>query len=97
LRISNKGLPEGFYPPEPSYRFDYSHAWGGTPLFSLPHALCGVEILEAGYKAIRLNPSLLGLDSARVEIKTPMGEIVIEQINGEAPKLLVPENIKILD
>lgn len=97
LRISNKGLPEGFYPPEPSYRFDYSHAWGGTPLFSLPHALCGVEILEAGYKAIRLNPSLLGLDSARVEIKTPMGEIVIEQRRGENVKALVPKNIKILD
>ena len=27
-----KGLVEGFIAPEPSYSFDHSHAWGGTPL-----------------------------------------------------------------
>ena len=27
-----KGLVEGFIPPEPSYRFDHSHAWGGTQM-----------------------------------------------------------------
>lgn len=32
----NKGLKEGFYPPEPTYAFDHSHAWGGV----LPCTLC---------------------------------------------------------
>lgn len=39
----SKGLAEGFYKPEPTYSFDHSHAWGGTPAWSLPLALTGLK------------------------------------------------------
>lgn len=89
----NKGLVEGFFAPEPTYRFDHSHAWGGSPLYSLPKALTGLSIEEAGYKKIRLNPSLLGLKWAKVEIPTPRGMIICELEQGCKPKISVPDGI----
>ena len=89
----NKGLVEGFFAPEPTYRFDHSHAWGGSPLYSLPKALTGLSIEEAGYKKIRLNPSLLGLKWAKVEIPTPCGMIICEMEQGCKPKISVPDGI----
>ncbi len=41
IKACPKGLVEGFIPPEPTYSFDHSHAWGGSPLYSLPKALLG--------------------------------------------------------
>ena len=93
LRKCTKGLPEGFFPPEPTYKFDYSHAWGGTPLYSLPQALTGLEILEPGFKRIRLLPTLLSLEYARVEIPTPYGNIVVAQKDGKEPEISVPSGI----
>ena len=62
----SKGLQEGFIKPEPTYHFDYSHAWGGTPRYTVPLALSCLEILEPGFKKIRLRPQLLGLEHALV-------------------------------
>ena len=89
----NKGLVEGFFAPEPTYRFDHSHAWGGSPLYSLPKALTGLSIEEAGYKKIKLKPSLLGLKWAKVEIPTPCGMIICELEQGCKPKIAVPDEI----
>jgi hypothetical protein len=88
-----KGLAEGFVKPEPTYSFDHSHAWGGTPAYALPKALSGLEMLAPGYQKIRLSPSLLGLDWANVEIPTPYGMIVIKMEKGKCPILHVPEAI----
>lgn len=90
------GLTEGFYKPEPTYRFDHSHAWGGTPAYALPLALSGLEIAEAGYKKIRLSPSLLSLDSAIVRIPAPQGDIVIRMKKGTEPEITVPDGITLL-
>ncbi len=89
----NKGLTEGFFAPEPTYHFDHSHAWGGTPLYSLPKALTGITIEEAGYKKIKMNPSLLGLEWARVEIPTPYGMIICAIKKGCEPQITVPSDI----
>ncbi len=83
VKDCTKGLAEGFIPPEPSYSFDHSHAWGGTPLYSVPKALTGIEILESGYRKIKLSPSLLGLEEATTEIPTPYGMITVTQHGGE--------------
>ena len=47
----NKGLVEGFFAPEPTYSFDHSHAWGGTPLCSLPKAS---NVIRSSTAALRL-------------------------------------------
>ena len=90
--ICPKGLEEGFVCPE-NYSFDLSHAWGGTPLYAIPRALLGFEMIEPGFKKIRLTPSLLGLPSAMVEMLTPYGKIVCWQEVGKAPKMDVPDRI----
>lgn len=95
-RICPKGLAEGFLPPEPGYRFDHSHAWGGTPLYSLPKALIGLEILEPGMIKLRLNPRLLGLEWAKVELPTPLGLITVEQQQGTEPIITCPKGIELV-
>ena len=93
VRECPKGLAEGFYKPDESYSFDHSHAWGGTPAYALPQALSGLEILEPGYGKIRMNPSLLGLEKADVQIPTPYGMIEIVLRAGEEAQITVPEGI----
>lgn len=94
IRSCPKGLPEGFY-KQSEYPFDHSHGWGGTPLYALPMALSGLEILEPGMTRIRLNPDLLGFPSATVEIPTPYGIIRIEMEEGKDPLITVPEGIAV--
>lgn len=95
VKECSKGLVEGFIAPEPTYNFDHSHAWGGTPLYSLPKALTGIEILEPGYKKITLSPSNLGLDNAKVEIPTPYGMITCE-ITKDGYTYSVPDEITVI-
>ena len=83
VKECDKGLPEGFIPPDDSYTFDRSHAWGGTPLYSFPKAVCGFKILEAGMRKIELSPNSLGLEYVKAEIPTPYGNIVCIIRNGE--------------
>lgn len=94
VKLCPKGLVEGFIKPEPAYSFDHSHAWGGTPLYSLPKAILGLRITEAGYKKIELSPDLLGLDFAHIEVPTPYGIMVFELENGKEIKYRIPEEIK---
>lgn len=95
IKEFSKGLPEGFYKPNEEYKFDYSHAWGGSPLYALPLALTGFEILKPNFQEIRLSPSLLGLQYAKVEIPTPYGMIEVIQEKGHAPIIKAPEKVKI--
>ncbi|MBR6708725.1 MAG: hypothetical protein IKL84_03505, partial [Clostridia bacterium] len=90
-----KGLVEGFVVPEPTYKFDHSHAWGGTPLYSLPKALLGLSVDAPGYREITLKPTLLGFESAYVELPTPYGSVVCDMKAGEAPKITAPEAITV--
>ncbi len=90
-----RGLPEGFYKPTPTYGFDRSHAWAGTPAYALPLAVSGLKILEPGFRRVKLSPSSLGLRYARVEIPTPYGPIEIEARQGEPPTVRVPEGIAV--
>ncbi|MBQ4268925.1 MAG: hypothetical protein IJB97_04680 [Clostridia bacterium] len=91
----SKGLTEGFVAPEPTYRFDHSHAWGGTPLWSLPKALIGLSIDKPGFKEITLAPSLLGLSHATVELLTPHGRVTCTLEKGEVAKIVSPNSIKV--
>ena len=96
VRECPKGLAEGFHKPTPEYRFDHSHAWGGTPAYALPLALSGLEILEPGYGKIRLSPDLLGLENATVEIPTPYGMVKLTMEAGKNPVVSVPDGIELV-
>ena len=97
VRECSKGLAEGFVKPEPTYHFDHSHAWGGTPLYSLPKALLGLTIIKPGMKEIHLEPSLLGLSKARVELLTPSGKVICEMKEGEDPRISCPEDVRLIE
>ena len=92
----DKGLVEGFISPNENYTFDHSHAWGGTPLYSVPKALCGFEVLTEGMRKIKLSPTLLGLERAYVEIPTPYGLITVEQAKGQDTKISAPDEIEVI-
>jgi hypothetical protein len=96
IKKCDKGLVEGFISPDENYTFDHSHAWGGSPLYSIPKAICGFEVLEPAMKKIKLTPTLLGLDFARVEIPTPYGDIVVTQEKGNDAEIICPKEIEIL-
>ncbi|MBQ7638325.1 MAG: hypothetical protein IJS90_05460 [Clostridia bacterium] len=91
-----KGLPEGFFKPDPGYSFDRSHAWAGTPAYALPLALTGLKMIEPGYKKISLDPSSLGLKEASAEIPTPYGKIRIRVSSVNKPVIEVPEGIEVV-
>ena len=91
----DKGLAEGFIPPEPTYSFDHSHAWGGTPLYSLPMALTSLNILEPGMTKISITPRLLGIEWAEVEIPTPKGIVTLKMKKGEKPIITAPKGVTV--
>lgn len=95
VRECTKGLTEGFIPPEPTYSFDHSHAWGGSPLYSLPLALTGFKMTKPGFEEISLSPSLLGLKNANVQIPTPFGTITVALEEGNEPVYNIPKQIKL--
>ena len=95
VKECSKGLVEGFVAPEPTYGFDHSHAWGGTPLYSLPKALSGFEILEPGMKKVKISLCSLGFENARVEIPTTYGNIVCEVKKDGSFTLVHPNEITV--
>lgn len=90
-----KGLQEGWYDMS-GYGFDYSHVWGGTPTYQLPSKLSGLEILDAGFKKIRLTPRLFGLEEANISIPTPYGYIKLRLQKNHTPEIEIPEGIELV-
>ncbi len=90
-----KGLQEGWYDMS-GYGFDYSHVWGGTPTYQLPSKLSGLEMIEAGFRKIKLQPRLYGLEWAKMEIPTPYGMISIDMRQGREPVITVPDGIDVV-
>ena len=94
VRECPKGLAEGWIKPEPTYSFDHSHAWGGTPAYHIPLLLTGFRMIKSGFKKIGLAPKLFGLDYADVAFPTPYGVVRCVQRRGEEPKITVPEGLE---
>ncbi|MBE6653767.1 MAG: hypothetical protein E7610_10200 [Ruminococcaceae bacterium] len=91
-----KGLVEGFVAPEPGYGFDHSHAWGGTPLYSLPKALMGLEITKPGMREITLSPNHLGFGYVKTQLMTPYGKVTLEIKQGEEPVISHPDEVAVI-
>jgi len=89
----DKGLSEAWE----NMKCDYSHAWGATPAYTLKRALSGLEILEPGFKKIKLSPKLYDLESVDMEITTPYGKIEICQKKGEHVSIKAPKEIEIVE
>lgn len=95
VEACDKGLQEGWFKPEETYAFDYSHAWGGTPAYQLPHKLLGLSVVEPGFRKIRLNPCLYGLSWAEISIPTPFGMLHCK-MHGDKTELTIPDGIEVV-
>ena len=74
---------------------DCSHAWGGAPAYALKRAISGFEMIEPGYKKIKLSPKLFQLDFAKFEIPTPYGPISLDMSKDEF-KISAPTEIELI-
>lgn len=91
LEKCDKGLLEAWE----MFPCDCSHAWGGAPAYMLKKALSGFEMLEAGYKKVKLSPKLYDLDSADFAISTPYGAIEVKLLRDEKT-ITSPSEIEII-
>lgn len=94
VRECEKGLKEVWNDYQ-GYDTDYSHGWGATPAYQLPCRISGLEILEPGFKKIRLNPNLYGLDYADIKIPTPHG-VIICHITKDRSDFRIPDGITVV-
>ena len=78
------------------YVVDYSHGWGGTPAYQLPCRISGIEILEPGFKKIRIKPNLYGLEYADIKIPTPYG-VINCHITKDKMDIDIPDGIMVAD
>lgn len=95
VETCEKGMGEVWQKHE-GYSTDYSHGWGATPTYQLPSKLLGLEILEPGFKKIRLNPDLYGLEWAEIKLPTPYGIIECNLKTGDIVELNIPEGIAVI-
>lgn len=81
-------------------RHSLCHGWASGPTSWLSRHVLGVEIVEPGFKAIRINPHLGSLDHVSGTIPTPHGVISVEHKRDSKGHVRttysVPEGIKVL-
>jgi alpha-L-rhamnosidase len=56
---------------------DWSHAWGGTPLYQLSSKVLGVMPASPGFDHITLRPTLCDLWWAKGKVPTPHGDVEV--------------------
>ena len=72
----------------------HSHAWSGGPAELLTHQLLGIEIVEPGFKAIRLAPKQPDFE-VTVALSTPRG-IIRGEYRKSRWDLSIPEGIRVV-
>lgn len=81
-------------------RHSLCHGWASGPTAWLSQFVLGVEVVEAGYKTVRIKPNLGDLEWVEGTYPTPMGAIKIrheKQKNGEIKsEIQAPEGIKVI-
>jgi alpha-L-rhamnosidase len=58
-------------------RGDWSHAWGGTPLYQLSSKVLGVTPAQPGYRRVAIRPTLGDLQWAKGAVPTPQGDVEV--------------------
>ncbi|MBQ8657636.1 MAG: alpha-L-rhamnosidase [Clostridia bacterium] len=78
------------------FRHSLCHGWSSGVVAFLVEKLVGLTVLEPGYKKIRIQPDLMGLESFEAIIPTPMGVI---EISANEKKIVkkIPKGIQLVD
>ncbi len=76
-------------------RHSFCHGWASGIVAFAVEKLVGLEILEAGFKKVRIKPNLCGLKSLKAKIPTPYGAIVVD-CSTKGTKVTLPEHIELV-
>lgn len=70
------------------FRHSLCHGWASGPTAWLSQHVLGVEIVEPGYKTVRINPHLGDLEWVEGSVPTPYGDIRISHRKGDDGKVV---------
>lgn len=76
-------------------RHSLCHGWASGPAPYLAANVLGIKVVEPGFKKIRFEPHLSGLEWARGTYPTPYGDIKVE-ITKDSVSCIVPDGIEIV-
>lgn len=82
------------------FRHSLCHGWASGPTAWMSENVLGVKILEPGYRKVRIEPQLGGLEWAEGTVPTPFGEIQVSHRKSEdgriVSKVKVPKGVKVV-
>ena len=70
------------------FRHSLCHGWASGPTAWLSQHVLGVEIVEPGYKTVKINPHLGNLEWVEGSVPTPFGDIKISHKKGNDGKVV---------
>lgn len=70
------------------FRHSLCHGWASGPTAWLSQHVLGVEIVEPGYKTVKINPHLGNLEWVEGSVPTPYGDIKISHKKGNDGKVV---------
>lgn len=76
-------------------RHSLCHGWASGPAPYLAAHVLGIKAVEAGYRKIKFEPHLSGLEWARGTYPTPYGDIKVE-ITPSGATCIVPDGVEIV-
>ena len=83
------------------FRHSLCHGWASGPTAWLSRHVLGVEVVEPGFKKVRIVPHLGNLNWVEGTFPTPMGVITIKHVKGVDGKVVsdiqVPEGVEIVE
>ena len=76
-------------------RHSLCHGWSCGVAAFMVEKMVGLEILEPGFKRVRITPNLCGLEYLKAKIPTPYGAIYVE-CNKNGTKVRLPEHVELI-
>ena len=70
------------------FRHSLCHGWASGPTAWLSQHVLGVEIVEPGYKTVKINPHLGNLEWVEGSVPTPYGDIKVSHKKGNDGKVV---------
>ncbi len=78
----------------------HCHGWSAAPLYLFGRILLGIEVLEPGFRSVRIHPTPWRLTHARGVVHTPLGELKVSWTLGPDGQpevdVVAPEGMRVL-
>ena len=76
-------------------RHSLCHGWASGPAPYLASSVLGISPLSAGYKTVKFDPNLAGLEWARGKYPTPYGDIEVE-VTKTSASIKAPDGVTVI-